>query len=152
MKMNKKNIKISSLIVCSGLLVSNLVFGYNQNDVNKYINNNQCPNCDLSTMDFKNTGIYHSFSNLNSANLSNDIALNYIDFKNSNFKNSNLTKATITNSNFENSDFTGAALYGANFNNDDLSGSILTAKQISEFASDCKTILPDGSIGKKGCN
>lgn len=140
-------------------------------DVKKFEATGQCPACDLSGASLSdmsgNFTLSLSKANLVRANLSPltynqhqnsdmsgiigiELYSTGIDYTGSNFTGANLTNANLSYSNFSQVNFSDANLQGAKVDNANLYGAKLTTAQLASLGSECKAILPDGSIGK--CN
>lgn len=131
-------------------------------DLKKFLDTNQCINCDLSGAkipgDHQHANI--SGSNLSStqligdytkANFSKIIAPNARfgnELSEANFTDAKLAAATFRNTWLTYANFTDADVHQVDFLNANLFGAKITAEQLASAQSICNAILPNGSKGK----
>jgi uncharacterized protein YjbI with pentapeptide repeats len=161
------SIKIKSVFALSVLFISAAAFSkitYNPADLDRFINTNQCPHCDLSgaaiggnhskallaganLTGFMTDPVILSYSDLSGANLSH-ASLSNANLSYASFQNAFIIQARFCGSNMEFADFTGAIINDADFSFADLYGAKITSDQLARASSICNAILPDGLKGK----
>ncbi len=119
---------------------------YNQNQLQQFIQTNQCPGCDLSSANLTGN---HSQANLDKANLSETTA-SYMNLSEATLTNANMTNTDLRASNLSSANFSGSALFGANLAGANLYKATITTEQLAQATSVCGAIMPDGTKGK--CN
>jgi uncharacterized protein YjbI with pentapeptide repeats len=107
--------KFLFLIPIISLLLGNQVFGFKQEDLDKFIKTGRCDNCDLSGADLSGvttkSGLMFQNTNLSGANFSGATIKYTTQFRNTNFSGANFSGATIQ----PGSSFIDTNLSGANF-------------------------------------
>ena len=125
-------------------------------DMSKTISNtgniNFYNNANLQGANITNTAFSVRGMNLQNSNFANALGSNsnfyYAQLDNSVFTNAILEYSNFAFANLSNVDFTGADLKGARFDNAILVKAKITQQQLSNIASFCNAVLPDGTVNK----
>lgn len=108
-----QGIALAITAMASLALLSPLAFSYNQADLQKLLDTNECNDCDLSGADLSNKGLYGAAmlrSNLSAANLTGAL------LREAKLNGANLSKAVLPNAKLNGATLSGANLSGANLN------------------------------------
>ncbi len=142
----KKNIAVVfGITMLCVLLMGNVGYGFNQDDLYSLQTTNLCPRCDLSGADL--SGITLKSTDVNAANLSG-ADLSAANLSNTDVDGANLSGANLSGANLTGTDLSGANLTGANLNGANVTGTTLSGAKLDNATwTDGQPCQP-GSIDK----
>ena len=131
---------------------SGFYFGYDEDDLDKFLRTNQCEKCDLALVDLKDMNLSKASlreADLFGAKLSR-ADLSEAELVEVNLIEADLSQTNLINANLIGTDLWGAILIGADLRGAKLNGAVLDYADLEQVKF-CNTAMSDGSIRNDDC-